>query len=117
MREAIDLFVECLGLLAGEGRLLGWLDRRFDRDARTRTRSPHGVAVLVPAPAIELDLGIPRRADRYPVEPGAQQVRVADRERLAGEHQEDGLEGVLGMVSVTQQLPADVQDHRPIPRD
>ena len=70
----------------------------------------------MPAPAIEPCPGLARRADRHPVEPGAQQVGVADGAGLAGEHEEDGLEGVLGMVPVTQELSADVEDHRPVPR-
>ncbi len=104
VRQAVDLFVEDLGLLASQGRLLGRRDRRLDRDARIPTLTPHGVAVLVSATAIEPDPGLPRRADRHPVEPGAQQVGVADGEGLAGEHEEDGLEGVLGVVPVTQEI-------------
>ncbi len=38
-------------------------------------------------------------------------------EGLAGEHEEDGLEGVLGVVAVSQELPADVQNHRPVTCD
>ena len=77
---------------------------------------PHGVALLVLAPAGEPDPGLAGRAERDPVQPVAQQVGVADRPGLAGQHEEDGLEGVLGMVPVAQELPADVQDHRPVPR-
>ena len=69
-----------------------------------------------PAPAIEPDLRLPRRADRDAVEPGAQPVGVADRQGLAGQHEEDGLEGVLGVVVVAQELSADAQHHRPVPR-
>ena len=53
---------------------------------------------------------------RAPVQPVAQQVGVADRPRLAGQDEEDGLEGVLGMVMVAQELSADAQNHRPVPR-
>ena len=77
---------------------------------------PQGVALFVPASAGEPDPGLPRRADRHPVEPGAQQVGVADGEGLAGEDEEDGLEGVLGVVPVAQELSADAQDHRPVAR-
>src|SRR5262245_56154843 len=35
--------------------------------------------------------------------------------RLVGEHQEGGLESVLGVVFFPQDPPAHVQDHRPVP--
>jgi hypothetical protein len=31
------------------------------------------------------------------------------------QHQERGLQGVLGVVRVAEDLPADAQDHRPVP--
>jgi hypothetical protein len=49
------------------------------------------------------------------VEPGGQPVGVADGVGLVGEHEEDGLERVPGMVPVSQELSADVEDHRPVP--
>ena len=33
------------------------------------------------------------------------------------EHEENGLDGIFGMVPVTQNLPADAPDHRPMPVD
>ena len=81
---------------------------------------PGSVASRVPlfvlAPAIEPCPGLARRAERHAVEPGAEPVGIADGEGLAGEHEEDGLEGVLGVVLVTQELSADAQDHRPVAR-
>ena len=44
----------------------------------------------------------------------AQQVGVPDGPRPAGQHEEDGLEGVLGMMAVAQELLADAQHHRPV---
>ncbi len=49
------------------------------------------------------------------MQPGAQQVRIADRAGLAGQHEEHRLEGILGMMQVAQELPANIQDHRPVP--
>ena len=68
------------------------------------------------APADQLGPGLASRTQGDPVEPVAQQVGVADRTSLAGQHEEDGLEGVFGVVAVAQDLPADTQHHRPVPR-
>ena len=87
------------------------------RVARARTGTVHRVALLPPAPAGDLLPCTPRRPDRDPVQPVAQQVGVADRPGLAGQDEEDGLEGVLGMLHVAQELPADAQHHRPVPAD
>ncbi len=109
--------MEGLGLLAGQGPLFGRLDhRRLDRDARTRTGMPHGVALLVPATASEPSPRLASRTEGDPIQPVRQQVGISDRPGPAGQDQEDGLEGVLGMVAVAQDLAADVQDHRPVTR-
>ncbi len=50
------------------------------------------------------------------MQPPAQGVAGADRARLAGEHQEGGLEGVFDVVLVLEDGPAGGQDHRPVPR-
>ena len=39
-----------------------------------------------------------------------------DRAGLLDQDEEGGLEGVLGVVGVAQDAPADGQDHRPVPR-
>ena len=44
-----------------------------------------------------------------------QQIGIAHRPRAAGQHEEDSLERILGMLVVTQKLAADVQDHRSVP--
>ena len=41
---------------------------------------------------------------------------VPDRAGLAGQDEERRLEGVLGVVRVAEDAPADGQDHRPVPR-
>ena len=74
------------------------------------------MALLFLAPAGELDLGLAGRAERDPIQPVSQQVGVANRPSLASQNEEDGLESIFGMVSVTQELAADVQHHGPVPR-
>ncbi len=51
---------------------------------------------------------------RDAVEPVAQEVGIADGSRPPRQHEEDGLEGVLGMLVVAQELPADAQHHRTV---
>ena len=51
------------------------------------------------------------------MEPGAERVADPERPRLADQDQEGGLEGVLGVVRVAEDAPADAQDHRPVPLD
>src|SRR5262249_49717184 len=49
--------------------------------------------------------------------PAGQGVRFADGAGLAGEQEEGGLEGVLGLVGVAQQSPAHAQHQRAVPED
>ncbi len=107
--------MEGLGLLAVDRRPVGRRGRRLGGIARARTGTTHRVALLSPAPTGDLLPRTPRRPERDPVEPVAQQVGVADRPGLPGQDEEDGLEGVLGMLNVAQELPADAQNHRPVP--
>ena len=51
------------------------------------------------------------------VEPVPDRVAIADRSKSLDQHQERGLEGVLGVVRVIQHVPADPHDHRAVPRD
>ena len=104
-----------LGLLAVDRRPVGRRGRRLGRVARARTGTTHRVALLSPAPTGDLLPRAPRRPDRDPVEPVAQQVGIADRSRPPGQDQKHGLEGVLGMLHVAQELAADAQHHRPVP--
>ena len=50
-------------------------------------------------------------------EPTGQRVALSDRTCSAQEHQERGLEGVLGVVRIVEHLPANVQDHGPVTLD
>ncbi len=54
---------------------------------------------------------------RDAIKPVGEHRRGSDRSRLAGEDEERGLEGVLGIVVVAEDAPADAQDHRPMPPD
>ena len=105
--------MENLGLLAGQDPLLGWLNHRFDRDAWTWMS--HGAVYLVLVTTSEPTPRLAGRAKRDPIEPVTQLVGVADRSSLASQDEEDGLEGVLGVV-VIQELAADVHDHGPVSR-
>ena len=49
------------------------------------------------------------------IEPGAKQVRISDRLGLACQDKEDGLEGVLGVMMIAEELPADAKHHRSVP--
>ncbi len=49
------------------------------------------------------------------MEPTGHGIGLAQRAGLAGQDQERGLEGVLGVVSVMEDLAADAQHHRPVP--
>ena len=66
---------------------------------------------------IGANLGDARQAIKDAIVCLAQQVGITDGARLPGQHEEDGLEGVLGVVAVAQELAADVQDHGPVPPD
>ena len=105
-----------LGLLAIDRGLIGRRGHRLDRRAGPPALPLHRVALFKLSLTTEPGLGLARRAERDAIEPVAQQVGIADRAGLAGQHEEDGLEGILGMVAVAQELSADVQDHRAMPR-
>ncbi len=109
--EPLDLEMQRLGLLAGNGLLVGRRPRRLDQDG-----AHHAAGLLVLAPASQPEPDTPRRPQCDPIEPVAQQVGVADRPGLPRQHEEDRLEGVLGELAVRHKLPADAQHHRPVPR-
>ena len=54
------------------------------------------------------------RRERHPGSPGD---LVAAGPHPPEQHQERGLEGVVGVGAVTQQPAADAQHHRPVPAD
>ena len=64
-----------------------------------------------------LRLAYRARAQRNAVEPVAQQIGITDRVRLLSQNQEDGLEGVFGVVAVMQKVVADAENHRPVAQD
>ena len=108
-RQALDLFVQQFGLFAGQERLLGgWVGDIWDC---VQHRGRFLVAALAIAP------GVPGRAQRNAVEPVAQHIGVADGVRLLGQNQEDGLEGVFGVVTIMQKVGADAEDHWPVAQD
>jgi hypothetical protein len=61
----------------------------------------------------------PPSLERHPmgdaVEPGGQQLALADRVGLLDQDQERGLECVLDVAGVAEQPPGDPEDHRPVP--
>ena len=50
----------------------------------------------------------------HAMQPMAEHIAIADRARLAGEQQERGLKGVLGVRRPAEDLPADAQDPGPV---
>jgi hypothetical protein len=48
------------------------------------------------------------------VKPGAEQVGFTDRSSPARQHQEDGLERILGKMAIADELSADAEHHRPV---
>src|SRR5262249_31298983 len=77
-------------------------------------RSLVGPLLLAPPrrrarPALERD------AVRDLIEPTRNRGTVGDRGGLAREDEEGGLKGVLGIVAVPQDAPADAEDERPVP--
>ncbi len=66
-----------------------------------------------PRPVATASAGDP---ERDPIQPVRQQVAVAQCAGLPDQDQERRLEGVLDVVRVIEQAPADAQHHRPVPR-
>ena len=52
-----------------------------------------------------------------PVKPRSERTLDPDATCLANQNQEHCLEGVFDVVRIAQRLAADVEDHRPVPRD
>src|SRR5215213_9739855 len=51
------------------------------------------------------------------MEPGAQRVSNPERAGLPDQGQEGGLEGILDIIRIAEIIPADAEDHRPVPLD
>jgi hypothetical protein len=77
-------------------------------------RTLDGPILLGPTMPGEAATGLACRPQRYPIEPVAQQLGFAERRCLPGQDKEDGLEGILGVMTVSQKLAADTQDHGPV---
>ena len=60
--------------------------------------------------------GLACHSARNPIQPRGQGIRATDCGRLARQHEEDGLEGILGRVGIAEHPPADAQHHRAVPR-
>ena len=69
------------------------------------------------APPRGLDLRPGGDPPRDAEEPAPDRLATTDRAGLAHQDQEGGLEGVVGVVRVAQELPADAQDHGPVSFD
>ena len=67
-------------------------------------------------PARTPGLGLLRRPASDPIEPVAQQVRIADRAGFLRQDEERGLKGILGVVRIAQEALAHAQDHRSVSR-
>src|SRR5215212_4108607 len=74
------------------------------------------VGFLLPPPG-RLAPRPPSRPVGDAVQPAARRLRLADRAGLAGQDEERGLEGVLGVGPRTEDTPADVEDHRAVAGD
>src|SRR5262249_31713053 len=96
-RQAVDLAVQRLDLPPPENRPEGGGGDR-------RGLTPEGPVPLDLAKASQPAASLPGGAQRDAVEPVAQQLGLAKRPGLPGQHQENGLEGVLGMMAIAEEL-------------
>ena len=72
---------------------------------------PVGTLALAPAAAGRVESHPGRNPHGDPVKPARNRVRPPDRTRLPRQHEEHGLRGVLGIVAISKNSPAHVQDH------
>jgi hypothetical protein len=113
LRQAVDLDVQDLGLVAVEHGLIGGRSRRAGRGASiVIEHDVHDVPLFEAAPACEVRPGLACGAECDATEPGGESIGVAERAGLPGQDEEGGLEGVLGELVVAHELSADAQDHR-----
>ena len=76
-----------------------------------------GQHVISAAAPGRIRLGPPGHALGDTVEPTGHRLTLSDRYGPPRQDQERGLERILGVVRVAQDLAADAQDHRPVPLD
>jgi hypothetical protein len=72
---------------------------------------------LSPPSAVGRQPGLGRDSVGDPVQPPTQGQPLANRPGPPGQDQERGLEGVLGVVFVAQDVPTDAVHERPVPLD
>ncbi len=109
IRQAVDLAVQSLGLVAVDQGLFG------RRGSRLEGGVGHGVPLFVLMLAGDAGPGLGAVRSAHAIQPGGEPVGVAEGVGLAGQDEEGGLEGVLGEVAVGEELPAEAQDHRAVP--
>jgi hypothetical protein len=68
----------------------------------------------VPSSCGGLGPGLERHAVSHAVQPAGQGSVPAQAAQVLGEDEEGGLEGVLGVLGVLQDAPADAVDHRAV---
>jgi hypothetical protein len=73
----------------------------------------HGQLLALPPPA-RLRFGTQRNAPGNGMEPASDRGRLTERRCFAQQDQESGLEGILGVVGITQNPPADAPNQRPM---
>ncbi len=106
VREPAQLLVKLRpGLVAVPVAVLAVLDRHFCLRPAPFAQPPPGR--IEPRPC-----GDPRGD---PIQPARDRIGPPDRTRLPRQHQEHGLRGILGVVTIAQDSPADVEHHGPVP--
>ena len=110
LRQPADLLVHGRGVLVMQGCGIGRLRRPVRRaSSRPRISRDDDGDRPEPGPCVAIRVG-------DAVQPGPQQVGPADRAGPPRQHQEHGLERVVRGVLVAEQMAADAQHHRPMPR-
>ena len=75
------------------------------------------LASLFPPPLRRIDPGPGRNPCRDAVQPACDRIELANRPALFDQHQESGLERVVRIVRIAQNVAADAMDHWPVPGD
>ena len=116
--EACSTFTARYGLLAR-----GVAERPFPPKASTVSLPPRSLRLL-PVGATSCRVGVaptedPRlctaHAKSYAVEPAGHRPVFADGVSFAKEHEKRGLEGIVNILFMAEQTPAQASHHRPVP--
>ena len=78
-------------------------------------RGPLRDELVERTPACGAPLATNRHALRDPEQPARDRPAPADRPGPVGQDEEDGLKGILGVVGVVKDAPADAEHHRAVP--